>query len=508
MQIDEVVIKESCENNNQKSTSKEPSLYFLKNIRIITTLLSIVLSIIALYNLDLVNRDGFLYLETADKFLDGGLSAASANYNWPFYSIISALISSFLGLSVLHSFYLLSIIFFGLIAYFYIRTCELYFSSKRELIIAAIIFLCAATVNSYRDQIVRDHGYWAFTLCSVYFLISACIKNTPKDLLFSILAIFTSIFFRVEGAINLAAFPLIFFYSTNRIKKPGKKTVLLTLVALTCLGLIAYLSLPHANLKLGNDIRHYTNLGSYFQKLAYHGSLLKDQILPKYSHDYTLPFIISGLTSILIIKIFTSIGAAYLVGLLIYVKRFFLWLKRNKAFSLTLTSLLLPLIVFLYQQYFLSSRYVAMVSILLLIPVSYIFHHVFFEKKEKSIKYFFVFILIYSFIDSIYTFNKTDRAYYLEAASWIKNNTTPDERTVTNEKRLNYLINKEYSKTTPINIKNLDKITADNIVLKINKSDKITDNSLAKSKKWIKAIEFENNKKTRIVILKNKNTST
>ena len=184
---------------------------FLFKTRLFTVIASCILSIIALNNIDLINRDGFLYIETSELFLKHGYQAAFANYNWPFFSIYSGLLSKLTGLTVIHSFYTLSVLFFALITYSYIRTCELFFD-KKSLIIAAIVFLCASTINSYRDLIIRDHGYWAFTLLGVYYLIYAIHENSLGKLSLSILSIIISISFRVEGAINLITFPVIYLF--------------------------------------------------------------------------------------------------------------------------------------------------------------------------------------------------------------------------------------------------------------------------------------------------------
>lgn len=59
----------------------------------------LVLSLIALFGSTL-NRDGMLYVQTAQLFLDSGFPAAIERFGWPFLSISMALVSKFSGLGL------------------------------------------------------------------------------------------------------------------------------------------------------------------------------------------------------------------------------------------------------------------------------------------------------------------------------------------------------------------------------------------------------------------------
>jgi len=64
--------------------------YNLTQIRVFTAIASLIFSMYAVYFDDIINKDGVMYLKTAELFLSGNMDAALVSYNWPFYSIITA----------------------------------------------------------------------------------------------------------------------------------------------------------------------------------------------------------------------------------------------------------------------------------------------------------------------------------------------------------------------------------------------------------------------------------
>ncbi|HHA19656.1 MAG TPA: hypothetical protein ENK70_08130, partial [Methylophaga sp.] len=78
-------------------------------------LISLLLSILALYSDDIINSDGIMYIELSQAYLDGGLIASAKVYNWPFFSILVALIHQITQLSLETSTYVLNTILFVLL---------------------------------------------------------------------------------------------------------------------------------------------------------------------------------------------------------------------------------------------------------------------------------------------------------------------------------------------------------------------------------------------------------
>src|SRR5574338_787231 len=62
-------------------------------VRAGTALLTVLLMATAILAGRIINPDGVLYIDTAQAFLDKGLSGALASYPWPFYPILIGLVS-------------------------------------------------------------------------------------------------------------------------------------------------------------------------------------------------------------------------------------------------------------------------------------------------------------------------------------------------------------------------------------------------------------------------------
>jgi hypothetical protein len=109
-----------------------------------------------------INRDGTLYIGTAQAFLDGGFAAAKALFAWPFLSIAIALVSKLTGLGLETSAYLLNAIFMAgacalMVACISRRSPELAW-------ITCLTILSLPGVNEYRNELLREFGCWFFVM--------------------------------------------------------------------------------------------------------------------------------------------------------------------------------------------------------------------------------------------------------------------------------------------------------------------------------------------------------
>ena len=140
--------------------------YNLTQIRVFTAIASLIFSMYAVYFDDIINKDGILYLQTAELFLSGNMDAAFASYNWPFYSIIIAFFQKLTSIPLELSALILNSVFFVILTDALILISSLIFSVPRQLKISALLILCFMPILDYRDYIIRDPGYWAFVMFS------------------------------------------------------------------------------------------------------------------------------------------------------------------------------------------------------------------------------------------------------------------------------------------------------------------------------------------------------
>ena len=96
------------------------------------------------------------------------------------------------------------------VVFYFLKTLSLFSSDKRTILYGALILLCAAVFNNYRDIIIRDHGFWAFMMAGFYYLLLSMRDTSSKFFLIAILCSVLATFFRVEGVVYIASYFLFF----------------------------------------------------------------------------------------------------------------------------------------------------------------------------------------------------------------------------------------------------------------------------------------------------------
>ncbi len=274
----------------------------ITKIRIITALASLFLSFIAVYFDDLINDDGILYINTAKAFLTGGLEETSKLYDWPFYSIILAYLHKITTMSLETNAYFLNGLLFILLNDTLIRISNKILPNKKQLLIAALFIICFQPINEYRDFIVRDVGYWAFISLSLYYFMLYLETPTIKIATIWQLVAIIAFLFRIEG-ILLLGLPL-FLISLQKPAAGIKRALLLNYLFLACLPLFVLIALNSfsSNLafkKINIALSLYTSTENFLTQLNDNTSIIKTQILNKYSEQYASLLLISGLIAAL-----------------------------------------------------------------------------------------------------------------------------------------------------------------------------------------------------------------
>lgn len=163
---------------------------------------SILLSLIALQK-GVLNRDGMLYVDTARVFIDQGFDAALEVFQWPFMSILMAILSQLSGLDIETTGHLLNILFMA-------GTCALLVACGGRLFPEAcwpicLVVLSVPAFNEYRDELLREYGAWFFLMLAVW--LSLRWQETPnwRAALAIQIAVIVAALFRPEALAYLAA---------------------------------------------------------------------------------------------------------------------------------------------------------------------------------------------------------------------------------------------------------------------------------------------------------------
>ena len=171
-------------------------------------LINILLSLWAYYADPVINNDGIVYLSVAQLLLDGNWSGAIEGYSWPFYPGLIALTSKLFWVDLKLAAYLLNGFLIILLTLAFTSVVgELSGHDRRIMLIALIVVVLFPSITKYRALIIRDFGYLALYLWSLYFLLLFCKQPKKQYLIGWIILAATSCLFRFEGIAFLIVAP-------------------------------------------------------------------------------------------------------------------------------------------------------------------------------------------------------------------------------------------------------------------------------------------------------------
>jgi len=429
-------------------------------IRLIMALISLLLSILALYSDDIINSDGIMYIELSQAYLDGGLIASAKVYNWPFFSILVALIHQITQLSLETSTYVLNTILFVLLTDVLVLISNKILPNSRQLAFAALFFLCFLTLNEYRDFIIRDIGYWAFCSLALYQFMKFLEKSTLKNATIWQAVIIVAILFRVEGIVIFFGLPAsLFFIQSPKIAI--KNTIQLYYIAIISTLLLILFAVGLSDLTTTfnkiTTVTNYINLDILLSKLDERIDIMGSQILNKHSDSYGALILSSGLIVMLIYKLIKAVSIGY-IGLYFYSR----WQKISPqpspyqgliGYFLILNIVIL--LAFLFTEYFVSKRYamVALISILLLMmPRLCNIMERAWTSKNKPILIIAGLILFVGLVDGMTKSNS--KLYIKDVAIWASDNLPENSTVLTDDEFIQYYFSNNQPKAT-LSVKNI-----------------------------------------------------
>jgi len=431
-----------------------------KLVYLIAAIMSIVFSISTILHNSLINPDAICYLFSADEMKLGIHSAMNicAQAKWPFYSAMVYALSKIISVSTLNSAYILDSLFTLISVLTFIAIVN-YISPKSRLVwLGALVILLAHEFNSVRQDIIRDHGYWAFYLLSIYFLLHYFREPQIRyALLWNISAIIATLF-RVEGAVFLLFIPFLVIpakevgWAKRSVPtKPRddrssglflriKSYIQLNLINITALIILGVLF--HRNLHVGridelqfqlmsgisNSIHHFTEMK---QSLAKY--ILTEESLRDCGIILCLTLIFSY-----VINVVSNLSFIY-TALIIYA-----WIKQlmPKEFSVKLVLygyLLINIVVstiFYTEHLFLSKRYLIALSLVLMIWVPFALDELFKKLKPKLSMALIILIFLTS-IGGIISFGYSKK-YIRQAGDWMATNVPEQASVYSNDYQLMY----------------------------------------------------------------------
>jgi hypothetical protein len=482
-------------------------------IYIATAIGSLILTFINLAHNQPFNVDGVIYLNAAQEFLSHGIIASFAAYKWPFYSILIALTAKSTTLSVLNAAYLLDAVLYVAIAIFFVMLIKEFGGSKKQQWVGAFVIIFFPYLVMFGSHIMRDHGYFAFSLLAFIGLIKYCRTYQWRFAILWGVAMLIATLFRIEGAVLLCLLPLVLLFAPNlRFWQKLRILIRANLVLIIgSIGVFFYLLvLVHNKASTVSEgripellfqVQH--GLQTTYSMLLTKVSIIKTQVfaLPSPYRGGEAVFLLGGLLAFYIGCVIATLGVLY-TAIFLYVM-----LKKSMPYdwsakAVWVWGIILNIIVtwlFLAQDFFLTTRYVGLLGLLLLITVPFGLVILF---KNRWLFALIMLWLLAIIVGDVVHFGPS-KAYIVEGGKWVAQNASKDSKIYSNDKQLYY-----YTQHQGLLDEDLLQFNKqiwrkyDYMVVKIRKDCRPTECSLESHVNLVPLKEFQNKRGDKVLIYK------
>ncbi len=420
----------------------------LRDVRFHAALSSLLLSMVAVMLGQEPNEDGFIYLRTAEIFVEDGLVAAFRHYPWATHSVLIGLLQYLPGMDFLAAAQWLNALWYAVVTVAFVNLVREFNPSPRVAVLAAMTVLAWPLLNEFRFYIIRDIAFLGLALWAALFLLRYYRHGGILRAAACCALLAAAALFRAEALALLLLTPL------SLLAHPGlplrqRLRRLLPVWGMTAMLLLAVLAMfLLADVDLWERLR--TVVGTYrpFLESALNGSgsghaaltqaMFTDHAA-RHSAEYTGLILTSGLTAMLIARLLESLGiiAAGIIG-------YGLWRQRPplppvcfRPWVTWLATSLAILMLFTLITRFMTTRYTLLFSLLLLVLVPLIVDRIWIAAeqtgRQRRFAWVFGLLLAYSAIDAHITFGEPKR--WLPATiEWLEMETDAETPLRTNER--------------------------------------------------------------------------
>ena len=431
-------------------------------IRPVAAILSLITLFIAANTQNPINKDGILYLQTAEAFANSGWQEAMKHYTWPFYSILIAWLSKLTHLSFENSTYVLNAALLVIIVISFISLIEELGGSRFVQFIGALIILSHPKLHHYQHYIVRGFGYWAFSLLALLHFVRFYKYLKWRHALGWGIFISIAILFRPEGLVICCIGPLVILLR----KETGIWNKLVNTLKAYSFNIIAisiiiawWLNTPNRTIaQIGKLSQFWNQLQNGLILLSTNinekAVIISQTVLHDLAKKWGLTMVISGLAGIYLYKL---VATLWPVHTLLFGHAF--WKKlmpvesglKSVIIYFTILNLVIPAI-FLGQNFFISYRFLMPASLLLLLWTPFSLHYIMQKWLDKKtvfknnfvfpiLSLAFLIIFIYAFVPP-----NQSKAYIVSAGTWLKYNMPQQSKLYTNNSQLSYYAGKKFMK--------------------------------------------------------------
>lgn len=390
-----------------------------------------------------INPDAICYLQSAESMKQGWHAATHIcdQAKWPFYS---AVIYGFTQLTHLNSLLSAYIIngFFSLMSIFvFIAIIRFFTTDKTILWLAAFIILFAHEFNAVKQYIIRDHGYWAFYLLSLFFLLHYFRKASWISALGWSVSLLFATLFRIEGAIFLMFLPFLTFlnFQQSPLARVRGFFQLLTPLILAFIFVVLFTH-PQQEFRKLIELQNQFLHGAAFIVDKFHerSDALVHVVLGQGNGRDAQLVLFLVLSVWYGMNVITHLSLIYFVLVIYSVWKKLLpyrYPENLVLYGYVLINFVVT-IAFFAENLFLSKRYLIALALVLMLWIPFALADLIKKQKKLIVALTFFFILISSlggFLDFGYS-----KAYLHDAGDWLANNVPPEAKLYCNDYQVMY----------------------------------------------------------------------
>lgn len=423
-------------------------------VYLIAILFSILISTWIAANANVINPDAICYVLSAEAIVKSGFSDAMQlcpQAKWPLYSLLIYGFAQLTHLSYVTSAYILDGFYTLISVVMFIAIIKALGGTRRVLWLAALVILCAHQFNSVRQYIIRDHGFWAFYLMSIWFLLRYFRDFKLMSALCWSASLLVATLFRIEGIIFLLLLPFLSWCHTQ-LSLRQRAFNFLTLnapaliIGIILTGLLLLYS-AHPLEKLGR-------INEVIQQIQYGFVLLVNRfdVIKLALNTYALPpeavrdtglVLTLMLVTWYLVSVINNLSWIYaaLVG--------YAWSTRAATFTRTALLVLGGYLVinlcitaaFFGENLYLSKRYLIALTLVLMFWVPFALDRLWSKTGRSRITFWLAIVLMLGSTVGVFIIHKDSKTYVYESGLWLANNVPVTATLYANSQQLRFYSN-------------------------------------------------------------------
>jgi len=414
----------------------------------ITGIISLLISFWICANENVLNSDAICYLQSAADMKLGLYTAMHLcdQAKWPFYSALIYFFTQITPFSLTFSAFMLNAVFSLFSSLMFLAIVRFITPNVRILLFAAFVILLSHEFNSVKQYIIRDHGFWALYLSSIFFLLKFLKEKKWYFAVAWSISTLVATLFRVEGIIFLVLIPLISFFDseaefTTRIKSYFQLNAVTLLSVIALLGWTTFH--PEFDVTRLHEVKFQFTHG-FFEIIPRYfvlkQSLAEHVLGPDSARD-------AGMVLVLMLASWFQVSIVLNVSLIFFVLVIYAWHKklmpatRNTSIVLWayLIVNLLITILFFSEHMFLSKRYLIALSLILMLWVPFALEDLMLNWQKQKTNYFLIaiFLILVSALGGIFNFGYS-KQYIRNAGDWLASHAPANAKIYSNDYQVLY----------------------------------------------------------------------